>query len=58
MAANFKELLNRTGAASCLEPPRTGRSGNSNEQDEKGKATGADEVRLHMLEMVGEVGVK
>ena len=23
-----------------------------------GKATGADEVRLHMLEMVGEVRVK
>ena len=37
---------------------RTGRSGNSNVQDEKGKATGADEVRLHMLEMAVEVGVK
>ena len=24
----------------------------------KGQATGADEVRLEMLEMVGEVGVK
>ena len=29
----------------------TGRSGNSNVQDEKGKATEADEVRLDMLEM-------
>ena len=37
---------------------RTGRSGSSNAQDEKGKATGADEVRLEMLEMAGEVGVK
>ena len=37
---------------------RTGRSGNSNAQDEKGKATGEDEVRLDMLEMAGEVGVK
>ena len=36
----------------------TGRSGHSNVQDEKGKATGADEVRLHMLEMAVEVGVK
>ena len=36
----------------------TGRSGNSNAQDEKGKATGADEVRLEMMEMAGEVGVK
>ena len=30
---------------------RTGRSGNSNVQYEKGKATEADEVRLDMLEM-------
>ena len=36
----------------------TGRSGNSNAQDEKGKATGADEVRLEVMEMAGEVGVK
>ena len=36
----------------------TGRSANSYAQDEKGKATGADEVRLDMLEMTGEVGVK
>ena len=35
-----------------------GRSGNNNAQDEKGKATGADEVRLEMMEMAGEVGVK
>ena len=27
-------------------------------QDEKGKATGADEVWLEMMEMAGEVGVK
>ena len=32
---------------------RTGRSGNSNAQDDKGKATGADEVRLEMSEMAG-----
>ena len=36
----------------------TGRSGNSNAQDEKGKATGADEVRLTMMGMAGEVRVK
>ena len=36
----------------------TGISGNSNVQDEKGKETGVDEVRLHMLEMAVEVGVK
>ena len=65
-AANFKELLNGKEAASRLELPssvrreldveghRTGRS----TQNEKGKATGADEVRLEMLEMAGEVGVK
>ena len=33
-------------------------SGNSNAQDEKGRAIGADEVPVEMLEMVGEVGVK
>ena len=37
---------------------RIERSGNSNVQDEKGKATGADEVRLEMMEMAGELGVK
>ena len=36
---------------------RTERSGNSNVQDEKSKAIAADEVRLEMLEMIGEVGV-
>ena len=36
----------------------TGRSENSNAQDEKGKAIGADEVRLEVMEMAGEVGVK
>ena len=35
---------------------RTGRSGNSNAHDEQGKATGADEVRLEVVEMAGEVG--
>ena len=30
----------------------------SNAQDEKGKATGADEVWLQMMDMAGEVGVK
>ena len=63
-AANFKELLNGEGAASCLELPRSGRREVEVEergQEEvdtmkKGKATGADEVRLEMLEMAGEVG--
>ena len=32
---------------------RTGRSGNGNAKDEKGKAPGADEVRLEMTEEVG-----
>ena len=36
----------------------TGRSANGNAQYEKCKATGADEVRLDMLEMAGEEGVK
>ena len=36
----------------------TGRSGNSIAQYEKVKATRADELRLEMLEMAGEVGVK
>ena len=65
-AAYHKELVNGRGVASCLElgwerggsgGDRTGRSGNSNAQDEKDKATGADEVRLEMMEMAGEVGV-
>ena len=37
---------------------RTGRSGNNNAQDEKGKATWADEVRLDVLETAGEVGAR
>ena len=69
-AANFKELLNGIGAASCLEIPSSVRREVEVEeirQEEvetamhkmkKGKATGADEVRLEMLEMTGEVGVK
>ena len=36
----------------------TGRSGNSNAQYGKGKATGAYEVRLAMMEMAGEVEVQ
>ena len=69
-AANFKELLKGNGAASCLELPSSGRR--EVEVEEIGqeevqtamhnmktvKATGADEVRLEMLEMAGEVGVK
>ena len=52
-AANAKELLNGNGAACCLElgyerhgsgGDRTGRSGNSIAQYEKGKATGADDT--------------
>ena len=69
-AANFKELLNGKGAASCLELPRLVRREVEVEeirQEEvetamhkmkKGKATGAVEVRLEMLEMAGEVGVR
>ena len=44
--------------SSRLGGHRTGKSGNSNAQDEYGKATGAYEVRLDMMEMAGEVGVK
>ena len=69
-AANFKELLNANGAASCLEFPSLVRR--EVEVDEigqeemqtamhkmkTGKAIGADEVRLEMLEMAGEMGVK
>ena len=66
----FKELLNGKGAASCLELPSPVRREVKVEeirQEEvetamhkmkEGKATGADEVRLEMLEMGGEVGVK
>ena len=69
-AANFKELLNGNGAASCLELPSSVRREVEVEEigwDEmqtamhkmkKGKATGAGEVRLQMLEMAGEVGGK
>ena len=69
-AGNFKELLNGNGAASCLELPSAVRRDVEVEeigQEEmqtamhnlkKGKATGADEVRLEMLKMAGEVGVK
>ena len=69
-AANFKELLNGNGAASCLALPSSVRReveveeiGQEDMQTamhkmKKGKATGADEVRLEMLEMAGEVEVK
>ena len=69
-AANVKELLNGKGTASCLELPSSVRREVEVEeigQEEvetaihkmkKGKAAGADEVRLEMLEMAGEVGVK
>ena len=69
-AANFKELLNGEGAASCLEPRSSVRRDVEVEEIgqevveiamhmmNKGKATGADEVRLEMLEMAGEVGFK
>ena len=67
-AANFKELLNGNGAASCIELPSSvrreveveeiGQEDTQTAQDEKGKATGANEVRLEMLEMAGEVEVK
>ena len=69
-AAYYKELLNGTGAASCLELPSSVRR--EVEVDEigqeevetamhnmkKGKATKADDMRLEMLEMAGEVRVK
>ena len=69
-AANFKELLNGTEAASCLELPSLVRREVEVEEIgreevetamhkmKKDKATGADEVRLEMMEMAGEVGVK
>ena len=69
-AANFKELLNGKGAASCVELPSSVRREVEVEEIgqvevetamhrmKNGKATGADEVWLEMLEMAGEVGVK
>ena len=69
-AANFKELLNGEGAASCLELPSSVRRDVEMEEIgleevetainkmKKCKAMGADEVRVEMLEMAGEVGVK
>ena len=69
-AAYYKELLNGTGAASCLELPSSVRREVEVEEIgeeevetamhkmKKCKATGADEVRLEMMEMAGEVGVK
>ena len=69
-AANVKELLNGEGAASCLKLPSSVRTEveveeigqkkveTAMQKMKKGKATVADEVRLAMLEMAGEVGVK
>ena len=69
-AANFKELLNGKGAASCLELLSSVRRGvevkeigqeeveTAMHKMKKGKATGADEVRLEMLEKAEELGVK
>ena len=67
-AANFKELLYGEAAASCIEIPRLvrreveveeiGQEEVETAQYEKGKATGADELRLETLEMAGELGVK
>ena len=68
-ALYFKELLNGNEAASCLELPSSVRRevdveiGQEEVQSamhkmKKGKATGADELRLEMLEMAGEMGVK
>ena len=69
-AANFKEVLNGKGAASCLELPSSVRRVVEVEeigQEEvetamhkmkKGKATRADELRLEMLVTAGEVVVE
>ena len=69
-ATHFKELLNGKGAASCFELPSSIRREVEVEDIEQeevepamhkmelGKATVADELRLDMLEMAGEVGVK
>ena len=68
--AYYKELLNETGAAGCLELPSSVRREVEVEEIgqedvetamhtmKQGKATGADEVRLDIMEMAGEVGVK
>ena len=68
-AANFKELRNGKGAASCLELPSSvtrdvevGEIGQEEVETamhnmKNGKAKGANEVRLEMLEMAGDVGV-
>ena len=69
-AAHLKELLNGNGTANCLEHPISVRREvevkeigqeeveTATHKMKKGKATGSDEVRLEMLEMAGEVGVK
>ena len=68
--ANFKELLNGEGAASCLEFPNSvtieveveeiGQEevDTAMHKMKKDKATAVDEVRLEVLEMAGDVGVK
>ena len=69
-AAYYKELLNGKVASSCIELPSSVRREVEVEEigqeevesamhkKKKGKATGADEVRVEMNEMAGEVGVK
>ena len=69
-AANFKELLNGKGTASCLELQgsvrreveveeiRQGEMETAMHTMKEGNSTGADEVRIEVLEMAGEVGVK
>ena len=69
-AANVKELLSGKGAASCLKLPSSVRReveveviGHEEVETamhkmKKGKAAGVDELRLEMLDMAGEVGVK
>ena len=68
-AANFKELLNGKGEASCLELPSSVRrevevgeigQGEVETEMRKMKRQGdrADAVRLEMMEKAGEVGVK
>ena len=69
-AACYKKLLNGKGTASCLEPPSSVRREVDVEEIgheevetalhkmKKGKATGTDGVRLEMMEMAGEMGVK
>ena len=70
MGGKLQGAAERKGAASCFELPNSVRrevevDDIGQEEVEtamhkmtEGKTTGADEVRLEMLEMAGEVGVK